>query len=292
MSRLFFSGKVTKVFDHPWGTYIPLDSIDGVMMADENTTSSIDEVMPHRNIQKDQDLGQVISGLKDLFLSVIERWRPVIEWGALYLAASEPMKAAGIIPHRSAPWNEFDHSSADEFPRIVLKHYEDNWDHAEGVFLDDIASLKVSDEAKESFKEALCCHRHGFYRASVLTLLPTIEREFRLAAGKGPGGKAASLEELRIAINTVPAGVVLRPVAPLYLSEILDQHIYKNLNTPEEVELFSKNPIPNRHAAIHGHVSYTSSLNSLNTIILAEYVFFAISQIMSLIERQKNEGIS
>ncbi len=43
------------------------------------------------------------------------------------------------------------------------------------------------------------------------------------------------------------------------------------------MERFAQDPVPNRHAAVHGLVSYSSMQNSLNTIFMADYIFQVIS---------------
>lgn len=227
------------------------------------------------------ELAQALLLFIESSLEAIERWRPELEWGARYLAASAQMKSAGIIPHQTAPWADFDHLSAESFPAIVLEHYSANWDRIEQAFSDEVSLHKISDETRLAFTEALHCHRNGFYRASVLTLLPAIEREFRLAAQIGPSFQAASLKELREKIKDVPYIDINRPIGPAYLFGIFDTHLYESVKTQDDVDRFMKNPIPNRHAAIHGLVSYTSSLNSINAIILAEYLFFIISKVRS-----------
>lgn len=221
--------------------------------------------------------------------AVIGKLRPLIEWFALTSAAKAPLQNRGILPHRSTPWDLFNKEKPEEFPAAVLDFYSTRWDEAEAIFLSELEEREVSDDAKRAFEEALQCHRQGLYRASVLTLLPTIELEFRRAFEIEPRAKGmTSLAPLRQAVGRqVPAGASLSHIAPLRLFEVLDEHLYVNVHTQEAVEKFSRDPVPNRHAAIHGLVVYDSALNSLNAIILADYVFFIITQLSDL---QKEQG--
>lgn len=242
--------------------------------------------------EQNSDTQNVMEMLNSFFLGVglvrtmlhevIEYWQPEIQWIRRYQEASKPLKEAGILPHRSTPWEVFTPERPDEFPGDVMNYYSHHWEQVESIFLFDVESYEISAEAKEAFKEALNCHRHGLYRSAVLTLLPALEMEFRTAAGIGPDGSATSLVELRDVARKVPFGVVWRPIGPLYMPEILNKHIYEKVRTAEAVEAFRSNPIPNRHAAIHGLVNYDTSLNSLNAIILADYVFFLISQLVRM----------
>ena len=38
-------------------------------------------------------------------------------------------------------------------------------------------------------------------------------------------------------------------------------------------------PVPNRHAALHGRVSYASEKSSLNMLIMTDFIFDAISKV-------------
>ena len=44
-----------------------------------------------------------------------------------------------------------------------------------------------------------------------------------------------------------------------------------------ERKCFEQDPIPNRHAALHGLVIYSSMQNSLNSIFMTEFIFQVIS---------------
>ena len=45
----------------------------------------------------------------------------------------------------------------------------------------------------------------------------------------------------------------------------------------EDLQRLEQDPVPNRHAAMHGYVSYSSPQNSLNAIFVADYMFRLIS---------------
>jgi len=46
-----------------------------------------------------------------------------------------------------------------------------------------------------------------------------------------------------------------------------------NIKTDLDRQRFEQDPIPNRHAAVHGLVSYSSMQNSLNTILWRSIFF-------------------
>lgn len=240
-----------------------------------------------------QSLRRLDAGLADFFARVqahaeviqtaidgiSKSWQPLFHGLHRYSEAKKPLKAAGLLPHRSTPWGRFDPEAAADFPDEVLRYYETEWGEAEATFLADIDDYTIGNDAKAAFREAIACHRHGLYRSAVLTLLPTAEMEFRRLFDMSPGENAASLEELRKLVMELPAGVILGHVAPIDLFTVLDEHLYDRVKTPEAVERFRNDPIPNRHAAIHGLIHYASAQNSLNMLILADYIFFLLSQL-------------
>lgn len=53
--------------------------------------------------------------------------------------------------------------------------------------------------------------------------------------------------------------------------------MYTNVHTEESLELVKQDAVPNRHAAMHGLVVYSTPQNSLNMIFVADYIFQIIS---------------
>ena len=52
--------------------------------------------------------------------------------------------------------------------------------------------------------------------------------------------------------------------------------LFTEVKCEEHLEGLKNNPVPNRHAAIHGLLVYSSQQNSLNVIFLADYLFDVI----------------
>lgn len=51
-----------------------------------------------------------------------------------------------------------------------------------------------------------------------------------------------------------------------------------------------RDPIPNRHAALHGLVVYSTRQNSLNVIFIGDYVFELISVLKELQQSARTKG--
>lgn len=60
--------------------------------------------------------------------------------------------------------------------------------------------------------------------------------------------------------------------------EALEGHLYERINDENDRSRFADNQIPNRHAAIHGLVPYSSEKSSLNSIFLIDFVLHTITQ--------------
>jgi len=204
---------------------------------------------------------------------------PFLEELNRHSAARATLREAGLLPHATTPWEAFSEETSGDFPDICRAHYRDNWGEVERQITAELADYMVSSSARLSLEDALACHRAGLYRSAVLTLLPSVEMEFRRTFEISPGDPAASLIELRGTIKMAPAQYITSHVAPFDLFRILDTHLYATVKTPEALRRFEGDPIPNRHAAIHGLIEYADELHSLNTIIMADYVFFLISQL-------------
>ena len=55
--------------------------------------------------------------------------------------------------------------------------------------------------------------------------------------------------------------------------ERMADHLYKTVCTTENVAELVNDSVPNRHAALHGLVSYRTMKSSLNALIMTEFMF-------------------
>ncbi|WP_128254773.1 hypothetical protein [Falsirhodobacter deserti] len=255
----------------------------------------IDQVTRERLAQQVQQLQVNAKAMMDLFASVARAIQPVLGplpefFSALnrYREAKKLLAQSQIMPSRTIPWPLFDEGSPEKFTESVLEHYRQKWAEVEIDLLSGVREFDVSDVAKDAFADALACHRNKLYRSAVLTLFPVLENEYRQAFKREPKGQA-SLRDLRTAMMEVPIGVAFKDLASYDLIQIVHKHLYAQVVSPESIELFENNLIPNRNAAIHGLVDYNNEISSLNAIFLAEYVLYLIAQIKPyLVEQEPN----
>ena len=57
-----------------------------------------------------------------------------------------------------------------------------------------------------------------------------------------------------------------------------ENHLYEQVKNEADRTELAANSIPNRHAAIHGLVPYSTEKSSLNSIFLTDFVFHIITE--------------
>lgn len=251
---------------------------------------------------------QFQEGLGPVLQQAQENLRPVLEvvsHFAIQARLTEKFDQTGWLPHYSIPSGLVSHEQSDEeFSSEIHKHYTNNWSDAENEFLKRIDKYDLDSEAKETFKEALECHRLKLYRVAPKLLFPEIER---LACKEIYGGlrKYSSQDKKSNKAKTV--GITSLPdikekAGEMFIDEIitndfgwglfkkLDQHFYKPIKNQDDIKRIELDPIPNRHAAIHGIASYNSMQSSLNALVIADYLFYLILKVKELESDEHTES--
>jgi hypothetical protein len=203
-------------------------------------------------------------------------------------APSRLSEAVGWLPHRTTPFELLSANDLSEqkAAAILEAHYVDRWEQVRAVFLEAIREYAIDDVAKAAMSEALDNHEAGRFRSVVALVFNEIERVVRVELYGGRLGGIASLPELQELANEMGT-MLIQPGggAGLRLFDRLVGHLYSNVKTEEDVERLANDPVPNRHAAAHGLIVYDSRQNSMNTLIMADYVF----QVISLAKAESNE---
>jgi hypothetical protein len=199
---------------------------------------------------------------------------------AVVEARQRRLDRIGVLPHQSTPFDILDDQSTDEElkGRIQL-YYKDNWIAIHQVMRNRTQEFDIDDEARATFTEALEAHHNAHYRAVCRLLLSEIERVARVEL------QGSGLGKLRIEkILGEPAGSLsLGDTEPpglyaLGLYKRLTEHLYRRVDATNRAQ-FESDPVPNRHAAIHGLIVYNSFWHSLNAIFLTDYAFQVVTAI-------------
>lgn len=191
----------------------------------------------------------------------------------------------GWLPHRTAPWAEIDAANDLDIPAILDRHYQDNWPNVRRLFEQHLDTYEIDDEAKATFREALAAHEAGLYRATTRTLFPEIERVSRIELHDGAHRSFASQKELQKWLRRLSP----RDVAPAgrggwELTKRLLKHLYEKVEAPHALAAMAADAVPNRHASVHGLISCPTRQNSINALIMTDFVFVVICAV----KRQRN----
>ena len=210
------------------------------------------------------------------------------------------------LQHHTTPFDLLNEdASQDEAVQVVANYYRDHWDEVERAFIEQLERYDVDDEAKTTLKEALAAHRQGLFRVGPRLLFPEIERvcseEFfdgkHMVPVTTPKGKKTTLpitrlKEVRGMMLRLPAGHLKAYAYSWQLFKKVESHLYEDVDETQESEVqrYRTDPVPNRHAALHGIVSYNTQQTSLNAIIMADFIFHMVSQLkkyMAAIEEEE-----
>lgn len=88
------------------------------------------------------------------------------------------------------------------------------------------------------------------------------------------------LKEVRKSARTLPAGDIFGFEFGWQLFTKLEQHLYEEVgDDPAVRETFAADPVPNRHGALHGIITYKDMKTSLNAIIMTDFMFHLIGRL-------------
>lgn len=217
-------------------------------------------------------LGDIVKAFAKLFTSLGSIF---VEW-----AWSEMVVRAGWLPHASIPPELIaDAEDLAEADRRLTSFFRDHWPEIEQSLRASVRATDADADAKDAFNESLKAHGLGLYRVPPPLLFPHIERVARDALLPKAMGASAT-EKLFEAIGELgPSEFTMPGVSGVRLYSKLAEHLYKQVRTPSEVEEARLDPVPNRHAVLHGRVNYASEKSSLNMLIMTDFIFDAISKI-------------
>lgn len=240
-------------------------------------------------LEAQQQLSEAVKGLRASFECI--QW-PTAEYLKLVqqIAQSERRKQAldriGLLPHSSTPWDMLDSEpDDDQLKGNVENYYRKNWDEVSAAIVRRAAYFAIDDEAKAALAEGLQAHQHGYYRSVCRLLLPEIERVARVEL---EGDRVGALHVDKV-IGEPAGGLGLSQISPqgyftVGLYRRLTAHLYEHVNASNRAA-FQDDPVPNRHAAIHGLIVYNSFCHSLNVIFLTDYAF----QVVTAVVKQRSD---
>lgn len=196
----------------------------------------------------------------------------------------ERVYEAGWLPHHTTPLQLIaeDHDEG-RIRELLRAHYAADWEQVRSTFEVELNAYDLDCEAKGCFREALDAHEGRRYRTPPKLLFPEIERVVREELYGGDVASAlTSQQELRAAAGTLaPFELGKNSVGGLRLFKKFEQHLYAHVKTPDEIADARADPVPNRHAALHGVVVYSSMQSSLNALIMTDFIFAVVHALKS-----------
>lgn len=199
------------------------------------------------------------------------------------------VEESGWLPHYTTPFSDIpDEAAPPEVAAILARHYREKWPIVRRHFEERIEGLDIDEDARGAFYEALASHEAGHYRAVTRMLFPEVERLYRVHLMDGTLKGLTGLRDLRDIVPKLPIGVFsgFENSTMSLVTKLLD-HLYARVETIEELEAIRPDPVPNRHAAIHGIVVYKTPENSINCLIMVEFLFALIAEVGRLKKEQQ-----
>ena len=247
---------------------------------------------PSRRIQKQFEsflprVPKYVTEFQAAFDRVTSLASPYIEEIAKLSSNCKKLNEAGFLPHYSIPFEELEKDrDITELTAYLETYYVENWPQIRDDIQRRVDDYEVDDEAKNTFREAVQAHEHGLYRCVCRVLFPEIERVSRVELHAGSLKAITSQKELQeIAGNLDTSQTEPRGMYALEFYSKLTEHLYEYVSTPEAAAKAEQDSVPNRHATVHGVVSYSSLKNSLNALFMADYIF----QVVTATKRQARE---
>lgn len=242
-------------------------------------------------------LGQHFEPLVPMLQQFVQTVAPVLQklssefkkWDV----SSEVLRKAGWIPHYTTPFDLIAEigEDPDAVRNQLLHYYGSNWKEVRPTIEARLADYQIDEEAKATMREALDAHEAGLYRCVCRVLFPEIERVFRTKLFDGQIGHISYERLIRKLVDDEEKSLGDFMSEGLYELDIfghLTKHlrdedesesskwvygVFQRVGNEEDRERLKQYPVPNRHAAIHGFVTYDSPQNSLSAIFIADYMF-------------------
>jgi hypothetical protein len=204
-------------------------------------------------------------------------------------AQRDKLDVIGFLPHQSMRLIiEDDGLSEDALSQAIENHFSEHWLEVAEIFQRDIDGFDVDDEAKATFREALAAHGNGHYRSVCRLLFPEFERIIRYELHGGQLSGLTSLRSFRKFVEELGLSEALElgGFSVFSLMETLIDRLYSEAKDPAQIELLRSDPIPNRHACLHGIISYNTAKNSINMLVMADFVY----RVVGLLKANKGTG--
>jgi hypothetical protein len=243
---------------------------------------SLENVLPVYKVIMPDFAGAIADVIRPL-----DSMQPYLKQMTVGMAQSRALAGAGWLPHATLPMDVVNQNLDDPegLSDSLEKYYRENWSLVRDKLVARVQSYLIDDEAKAAFRETLEAHGHSLYRLVCRSVFPEIERVARAELHDNDLSIRITSQKMlqELAGETPVDEVDPHGFLGLELFKKLTGHSYAQVENEQAREQMRMDAVPNRHAALHGIVTYSSFKNSLNAIFLADYVF----QIINAFRRER-----
>ena len=190
----------------------------------------------------------------------------------------ERLMRHGWFPHHTIPGPLLDDGIDDaDFNVLLLAYYRENWASVRQSIERNLLTYSVDDETKAALREALQAHEYGLYRSVCRTLMTEVEHVIRIHLYGGKVGHFSVKQQIADACDSLPVSMLPDRRMGFVGYTCLQNHLYSQIRDETDRSRFVDHRIPNRHAALHGLLTYPTVQSSLNSIFIADYVMQLVS---------------
>ena len=185
----------------------------------------------------------------------------------------------GWVVHRTLPTTVLEDASEDNLDEAIMTYYKERWAEVRREIELATSGYLIDEDSKDTMSQILSAHEYGLYRLVPVAIMVEIERATRVhlygeLVGRHLDIKGKIVDE----IGELPISAFQDITSGIIQHETLENHLYEHIDDNGDRSQFAENPIPNRHAAIHGLVPYSTEKSSLNSIFLADFVLQMITE--------------
>ena len=182
----------------------------------------------------------------------------------------------GWVVHHTLPTSLLEQTEEENLDAAIMAYYREKWVDVRGIIEKNTDQYLVDEDSKELMRQALEAHERQLYSLVPRSLLPEIEAVIRRHLHANKVGSLDMKSEIS-QFGELPASWFRDLSSDLIQYEILEDHLYEGIHTDATRGKFAESPIPNRHATVHGLVTYSSEKSSLNSIFLTDFTLYMIT---------------
>ena len=228
-----------------------------------------------RLVEPLQPFIQSMSRVSQAITPFLEAIAPYIKHFVRYNKFIDSVRPTGWLPYHTVSIDYVEECRDDVslLEARLTSFYENNWESIRQDIEKRLNHYHISEETKETFREALSAHGMGHYRSVCRVLFPEIDREFRIHYFEDAAGAISSKKMLEKLTNRGELRNFLpREAYGWILFDRLVHHLYELVDDSNRAQ-YEGDYVPNRHASTHGLVPYSTFKHSMNMIIMADYIF-------------------